>query len=280
MLLPSADMSSTPDDGDQLRFALDPEPSPKPTAPPGASGLTGRGRLIGALRPHASRAQVVVAVLLVLVGFGLVLQVRTTNSTNDFAGARRGDLIELLDSLEAAAQRTQSQIDSLEETRASLESDTSRNQAALEAAREQLQVLGILAGTMPAHGPGVRIVIRAPNNAIGSSTLINALEELRDAGAEAIELNDSVRVVAQTALVDVDEGIAVDGVELQQPYVIEAIGSAHTLHDAVLFPGGLRDEVETFGGSVRVREARDVQIASLHRVEQPQYAQPAPPQGG
>jgi uncharacterized protein YlxW (UPF0749 family) len=267
-----------PDDGNQLRFPLDPEPTPKPTG--SAEGRSGRDRLIAGMKPQASRAQVVVAVLMVVVGFGLVLQVRTINSTDDFAGARRGDLIELLDSLEAASQRTQSQIDSLENTKASLESDTSRNQAALDAARDQLQVLGILAGTLPAHGPGVRIVIRAPTSALGSSTLLNALEELRDAGAEAIEINDTARVVAQTALVDVDEGIAVDGVELRQPYVIEAIGSAHTLHDAVMFPGGLRDEVQTFGGTVKVREANDVEIASLHRVENPQYAQPTPPSGG
>jgi uncharacterized protein YlxW (UPF0749 family) len=275
-------MSSTPDEDDQLRFELDPEPTPNLTGSTEAAapGVSGRDRLMAAMTPRASRAQVVVAVLLVLVGFGLVLQVRTTHSTNDFAGARRGDLVELLDSLEAASQRTQSQIDSLEETKASLQSDTNRNEAALDAAHEQVQVLGILAGTIPAQGPGVRITISDPSDAIGSSTLLNALEELRDAGAEAIELNDSVRVVAQTALVDLDNGVAVDGVQLQQPYVIEAIGSAHTLHAAVMFPGGLRDEVETFGGTVQVRELSDVEIASLHRVEQPQYAQTVPQSGG
>jgi uncharacterized protein YlxW (UPF0749 family) len=275
-------MSSTPDADNQLRFELDPEPTPKPSesSDPADAGVSGRDRLVDAMRPRASRAQVVVAVLMVLVGFGLVLQVRTTHSTNDFAGARRGDLIELLDSLEAASQRTQSQIDSLEETKASLQSDTNRNAAALNAAREQVQVLGILAGTIPAQGPGVRITIADPSNAIGSSTLLNALEELRDAGAEAIELNDTVRVVAQTALVDLDSGVGVDGVELQPPYVIEAIGSAHTLHAAVMFPGGLRDEVETFGGTVKVRELSDVEIASLHRAEQPQYVQTVPPSGG
>jgi uncharacterized protein YlxW (UPF0749 family) len=275
-------MSSTPDADNQLRFELDPEPTPKHTesSDPADAGVSGRDRLVDAMRPRASRAQVVVAVLMVLVGFGLVLQVRTTHSTNDFAGARRGDLIELLDSLEAASQRTQSQIDALEETKASLQSDTNRNTAALNAAREQVQVLGILAGTIPAQGPGVRITIADPGNAIGSSTLLNALEELRDAGAEAIELNDTVRVVAQTALVDLDSGVEVYGVELQPPYVIEAIGSAHTLHAAVMFPGGLRDEVETFGGTVKVRELSDVEIASLHRAEQPQYVQTVPPSGG
>jgi uncharacterized protein YlxW (UPF0749 family) len=275
-------MSSMPDDDHQLRFELDPEPTPKllESAANRGGSDDGRDRLIAAMKPRASRAQVVVAVLMVLVGFGLVLQVRTTHSTNDFAGARRGDLVELLDSLEAASQRTQSQIDTLEETKASLQSDTNRNQAALDAAREQVQILGILAGTIPAQGPGVRITITDPSNAIGSSTLLNALEELRDAGAEAIELNDSVRVVAQTALVDADDGVEVDGIQLQQPYVIEAIGSAHTLHAAVMFPGGLRDEVETFGGSVRVRDLSDIEIASLHQVEQPQYAQTVPESGG
>ena len=236
----------------------------------------GRGRVRASLAPRLSRAQVVVGVLLGLVGFGAVTQVHATDSDTAYAGASRQDLVLLLDSLESAAQRASAQIAELQETRRALVSSTGREQAAVTRARAELRVLGILAGTSPATGPGVRITIHDPSGAIGSSTLLNALEELRDAGAEAVEIDDTVRVVARTALTDTTDGIAVDGQTLQPPYLIEAIGSPQTLSAAVIFPGGLRDEVSALGGTVRIEPAPELEITSLHTPEPPQYASPSP----
>ena len=241
---------------------------------------SGRQRLVLAMRPGASRANVVVAVLLAVLGFAAVVQVRTNNADTDYTGARRQDLVELLDSLDAAAQRAQAEISDLQQTQRDLQSSADANQVALDEARRQVETVGILAGTLPAVGQGVRITIDDPSGAVGSSTLVNAIEELRDAGAEAIELNDRVRVVAETALVDSDNGVTVDGVELRAPYVIEAIGSSHTLGDAVDFPGGLGDEVKALGGSVEVQELSTMEISALHTPKEPQYAQPTSGSGG
>ncbi len=45
---------------------------------------------------------------------------------------------------------------------------------------------------MPAEGPGIRVTVKDPASgaAVGTNQLINGLEELRDAGAEVIEIND------------------------------------------------------------------------------------------
>ena len=236
-------------------------------------------RIRQALAPRVSRAQVVLGVLLAGVGFAAAVQVHATRSDTAYAGARRQDLVLLLDSLESAAQRATAEIAELERTKRALVTNTNRAQAAVAQAREELQVLGVLAGTLPATGPGVHITIRDPNGAIASSTLLNALEELRDAGAEALEINDTVRVVAETALVDTATGMAAGGVALEPPYVVEAIGSPQTLSQAVVFPGGLRDEVTALGGTVQVRTDPDLDIASLHTPKPPQYASPAPDGG-
>jgi uncharacterized protein YlxW (UPF0749 family) len=241
--------------------------------------MTAQRRLSDLLSPRASRAQIVVALLLALLGFAAVTQVRATQSDGAYAGARRQDLVLLLDSLDAATSRTQAQIAELERTRESLLSDSSAQRVALAQAREQLAALGILAGTKPAVGPGVRITIADPSDAIGASTLLNAIQELRDAGAEAVEVNDAVRVVASTALVDTVRGLVVDDTTLRPPYILDAIGASHTLSEAVVFPGGLADEVEALGGSVRVTEVAELRIDSLHSLETPQYASPTSPGG-
>jgi uncharacterized protein YlxW (UPF0749 family) len=257
---------------------------PENTTPPdGADEGTARTdrraapeRMRDALRPRVSRAQALVGALLAVLGFLAMLQIRSEDAADqDLAGARREDLLQLLDSLDAAATRARAEIADLEERRRDLRSSADSRRSAVTEAREQVETLGLLAGTLPARGPGVVIRIRDPEGAIGASTLLNALEELRDAGAEAIEINDSVRVVAQSALVDADGGVAVGSTVVQPPYVIEAIGEPHTLREAVLFPGGLQDEVERLQGGVRVSVADGLEITSLYPRPAPEFATPA-----
>jgi len=102
-------------------------------------------------------------------------------------------------------------------------------------------------------------------------------QELRDAGAEAIELNNSVRVVAQTALRDAPNGgVVVDGEVITAPYVIEAIGGPHNLASALDLRRGFTYEVERVGGEVGVARSDSVEIASVHEAPQSQYADPVP----
>lgn len=237
-------------------------------------GTDGRSRLRPSLTGRPGRGQFVTAVLLALLGFAAAVQVRLINEDTDYGGRRREELIELLGSLSGAADRAESQIEELEETRAELSSSSQRRQVAIEESRAQLMVLGILTGTLPAVGPGVTIKIVDPNIAISSTTVLNGIEELRDAGAEAIEINDQVRIVASTSFTDENDILVVDGVEVRAPYVIDVIGSSHTLSEAVVFPGGLADEVSRLGGTVQVSEEDLVQVRSLHTVERPEYSQP------
>lgn len=235
----------------------------------------GRRRIRAAMTRRPGRPQMVVAVLLAVLGFAAVVQVRSFQDDTDLAGARRGDLVQLLDSLDAHEERASNQLDELSETRQRLESSTERTKAARQAEREEADTLSILSGTVPVTGPGIRITITDKENSVGASTLLNAVEELRDAGAEAIALNGVVRVIAQSYFVDSDRGIRVDGRELTQPLVLDVIGDADTLSEAVEFRGGLIDEVELVGGEVDVEELRSIDITALSDPREPEYAQPA-----
>lgn len=227
-----------------------------------------------ALSGRPSRAQLVVGVLVGVLGFGAVVQVRS-NDADDYTGARRGDLVQLLDSLAAASDRLDQELNDLTATRNKLRSNSERNEIAEEEAKRKAENLAILAGTVAAKGPGVVITIEDEGNAVTASTLLNAIEELRDAGAEAIQVNGVARVVAQTYFVDTDRGIRVGGREITRPFVIEAIGSSDTLRQAVLFRGGLIDQVEALGGSVEVEERTTIQVTALAASLEPEYAQPA-----
>jgi uncharacterized protein YlxW (UPF0749 family) len=216
----------------------------------------GRSRLWRAFsRPN--RSQVVVAVLLALVGFAAVTQVRTNQVDDTYAGLREQDLIDILDSLAGTTQRAQTEIQRLEERRDELQSDTSARQAALDEARQRAQVLGILAGTVPVRGPGVRISIAEDKGQVEVGPFIDMVQALRSAGAEAMQINHEVRVVAETSFEDGTGGLLVDGRLLEPPYTVDVIGPPDALAAALRFPSGPQDQFEEDDGAALTFEEHD-----------------------
>lgn len=249
------------------------EQTPTPQQPAPADG---RARLREALRRPSSRGQATVAVLLAVLGFAAVTQVKANDKDDQYVGARQGDLVQYINNLSLASQRTEAEIARLEQTRDALRSDTRSRRTAVERAQQQADTLGIMAGTVPVVGSGVRVTVADEKGGVGSNQLLEGLEELRDAGAEAIELNNRVRVVAQSSLKDVDGGVLVDGKVLRAPYVIEAIGSPHDLATALDFKGGFIDEVQRpdVDGRVETQETDKVEISTVVEPAAPQYAKP------
>lgn len=241
--------------------------------PPGPDETGGMARLRRSFfRP--SRGQAVVAVLLAVLAFAAVTQVRLTGRDDTYSNLRESELIQALNGLQAASRKAERDISDLENTRDRLRSSTQRRAAALEEARKQLETLGVLAGTVPATGPGLRITVEDPKGQLSLNHLLDGIEELRNAGVEAMEINDRVRVVAQTSFEDDPDGIRVDGQALRAPYVIDAIGSPATLAGAMNFDGGFIDDVQLDGGKVTVKKTDQVRVTVTRQPSQPRYAEP------
>jgi len=230
------------------------------------------------LRPRARRVDLLVAVLLAVLGFGLAVQVRSTQDEGVLTSARPEDLVQILDELGNRSDRLREEVASLTQSKQSLSSGSGASASALAEARRRTQVLGVIAGTLPAHGPGVIVTITDPQDQVSASLLLDALEELRNAGAEAVELRGAggarVRVVGSTALVDDTSGVRVDGVLLRPPYRFLVVGDAGTLAGAMAIPGGVEDTVQQQGGSVVVQREVDLVVSTLHVLVTPRYARP------
>ena len=248
-----------------------PEPTPDPTPPSGVDRLRR-----SFLAP--SRGQAVVAVLLGVLAFAAVTQARITGKDDTYAGLRQAELIQALNGLQSASRKAERDIADLEATRDRLRSSTQRRTTALDQATSEVKTLGVLAGTVPATGPGVRITVKDPKGDLSLNHLLDGVEELRNAGVEAIEINDKVRVIAQTSFEDVSGGVRVDGVVLKPPYVIDAIGSSETLAGALQFQGGFTDDVTLDGGSVKVKKQDKIDVTVTRTPARPRYAEAVPGQ--
>ena len=106
--------------------------------------------------------------------------------------------------------------------------------------------------------------------------MLDAVEELRDAGAEAIDVNGQ-RVVVNTWFSDGrTRGITVSGRLVIPPYVITAIGDAETMAAALRIPGGVADAVNAAGARFASSALADVTIDSIVRPAKPRYAAATP----
>jgi uncharacterized protein YlxW (UPF0749 family) len=239
----------------------------------GRGGDSGRERMRAAMR-HPSRRQIVVAAMLAVVGFAAVVQVRTNDVDDSYSSLREQDLIDVLSGLAGTSQRARSEIDRLEQTKRELQNDSRRQSAALAQAQQQVDTLNILAGLVPVTGPGIRITITEQTGPVDIDSILDTVEELRSAGAEAMQFNGQVRVVAQSSLEDEVGGFSVDGTLLTSPYVIDVIGDPHTLHEALVFNQGPAAQLRDDGADVVVDELEKIDIESIHESDRPEFAQP------
>ncbi|MGI9156267.1 MAG: DUF881 domain-containing protein [Marmoricola sp.] len=231
-----------------------------------------RRRLLAALR-RPSRSQLMGGLLVGVLGFATVTQVQSNQADDTYAGLRSADLVQVLNGLNAQSRRADKEIGNLEQTRAKLSDRTQARAAAVKQARAESNTLGILAGTLPAQGPGIRITVTDPEGTVSLNNVLDGVEELRAAGAEAMEFNDSVRVVAQTSFEDADSGLLIDTKQVASPYVIDVIGDPDTLANVLDFAGGFSFDVKANKGDVKVQKQDLVKISTVVRAETPRYAE-------
>jgi uncharacterized protein YlxW (UPF0749 family) len=247
------------------------EPSAAPSGGGGAE-RTGRQRLAAAVwPPRVTRAQLIVALLLFVLGLGLAIQVRSTSENSSLRGARQEDLVRILDELDDRTKRLEDEKQSLEGQRTELENSSDQAEEARRQTRQKARQLGVLAGTVGAQGPGIELTVTDPGKSVEADMLLDAVQELRAAGAEAIEVNN-VRVVASTYFSDSPGGVRVDGHKISPPYRFEVIGKPKDLEPALNIPGGVVQTLRKEQADASVKPSESIVVDALRSSKRPDYA--------
>jgi uncharacterized protein YlxW (UPF0749 family) len=147
------------------------------------------------------------------------------------------------------------------------------NQARLKAMTDELDRLRMFTGAVEVFGPGVQVTLDGPASVLDLQDLLN---ELRNAGAEALALNDRRIIVSSVIAPTAGGDIAVDGVGIRRPYLFAAIGDPATLETALLRPGGLLAVFSNSREGLKVSvQRRDHLVAPGHALAPVfQYAAP------
>jgi uncharacterized protein YlxW (UPF0749 family) len=117
------------------------------------------------------------------------------------------------------------------------------------------------------------MLIRDPEDRVRVADLLDAIQELRGAGAETMQIDD-VRVGVSTAVTGEPGSLMIDGRPITAPYEILVIGSPQNMQTAMNIPGGVVQRINNRAGSVDIAQLDEVIVDALRPLDTPQYASP------
>ena len=121
------------------------------------------------------------------------------------------------------------------------------------------------------EGPGVIVIIDDADRELfhdepGNNVLVHdqdiskVVHELRQAGAEAISINETRIVFNSTKIVCVGPTVKINGEQMAAPYVIKAIGNRKHLEAAINAPDTYAEFLASYGLFVEVNTSISVEI--------------------
>ena len=203
----------------------------------------------------------IVCIILVTVAF---IQFKTVEKVNeaDIENMREEELREQISTWKSKWEEAN---EKLEETNSKINEYNQKiesNEEASELLDEELKKSQLILGTTDVVGDGVVVTLTdTEDNPITAEDLVNLINELRFAGAEAISIN-GVRIINMTYIADIDSYIIVKPSQrLVSPYVVKAIGNqTYLVSTLCLKNSGFVDKYNNSGKSVKLDKQRNIKI--------------------
>lgn len=135
-----------------------------------------------------------------------------------------------------------------------------KNEETSELVDKDLEESNMLLGKTDVTGEGIILTLNNTNDyTISYSHLLELVNELRYAGAEAISIND-VRIV-MTEIVEVQLRMIVSGQRITSPYVVKAIGNQTYLSSTLnLKDSGFIDRYKASGMDIKLETNKNIKI--------------------
>ena len=210
------------------------------------------------------RAQIVLALALLLVGFGFVMQLRTQERLSErLESESEADLAEIIDQLDGEIEGIRGQL--LDERIRLMEyrNTNTDGQALLAQAKDEIADLAKFTGASGAAGPGIVISIENEERVLDGLDVRQIVEELRASGAWAISINGH-RLDYGSSFWRRAGYVYLDGRRLEPGLKIEVLGPSKLLYQAITLPRGIRDMLDTLlGVRVTVSEEREISLSPV-----------------
>ena len=238
------------------------------------------------MRKKKARGELAVMAAFVVLGFLLAVQLKSVkiNTAVDATSASR---LETLQELYNDLSSEQDDLkDRLSEAQAELEEyrNAAASGEASEALKAEMDRLSMAAGLTDVEGPGVMVVMSdsTEENTTGDeadylihdSDLLSVINELRDAGAQAISFNGE-RILATSEVRCAGSVVMVNGKRFAAPFILYAIGDPTTMYNALTMRNGVVDVLSQWKINVTVTMSDQLLIERYKGTLQTDYLRPA-----
>ena len=219
---------------------------------------------------------ITLGIMCLILTLAIVIQTRTINNTNKTA-AQGLTNNNLRDQVLKWKEKYDSEYEELQDAKKELEkirTIASQNTEGSEEKEEELLKNNMMIGLTDVEGEAIIVTLRdnasvttdslsitdsISNYLVHDSDLISIVNELKNAGAEAISINDQ-RVVINTSITCEGNVISVNGEKISSPFIIKAIGNSSYMSSALTRPGG---PIKSFTGYIgaSVKESNNIEIS-------------------
>jgi len=174
---------------------------------------------------RSRREQLTIAVVAAILGILVIGQLRGQAAVPGLATLSTQELTLVIANLNTRNDQLRTEIAGLEQQAATLQSARANGQTTVDQLQADLARIQAWSGAIGLTGPGISISVRG---AIGGDGIEEVLNELRNAGAEAIAVAD-VRVVPGVVVAGAPGALSIENSALGDVFEIRAIGSPEIL---------------------------------------------------
>ena len=183
-----------------------------------------------------------------LLGFLLVTQIRGHQSSSaDLESKSMDDLTSLVGTLSQENDRLQAEITDLRLLVLNAQLAGKNDAGRIAEQQDTLLQLQLVTGLVAGSGLGVHIELRDPKGEVDAFDLNQLVNELKSAGAEAVVV-DGMRVQLRSSFAGSGAHLAMSGVPLTTPVLIDAVGNQGDLVSSLTMAGGVVPSLEARPG--------------------------------
>lgn len=219
---------------------------------------------------------ITIGILCALLAIGISIQLKTIKNTNAVIPQGDSEEDELRNEVISWKEKYDEAVESLENAEKELEKQrelASKDNSEYTEMEEEIKFANTYLGLTEVTGKGVVVTLK-DNQEVNADTpgvldvsdylvhdgdIIQVINELKNAGAEAISVNDQ-RIVASTAIVCDGNVVRINGEKIGAPYIIRAIGVPEYLESSLLRPEGYMTRLSRDGVITEVTKANNIVI--------------------
>jgi uncharacterized protein YlxW (UPF0749 family) len=206
-----------------------------------------------------------------LIGLLLVGQLRSQARPTEISSLPAQELSQLIETLSARNRELRTGLADIREQLREYRVAGTQGQSALDVTREDLRRITAFAGLAAVDGQGIVLDVNGTLDAIALNDLIN---ELRNAGAEAMAVDD-IRLTHRSVAIQGPTSLLIDGTSVGERFQLRAIGSPDGLLATMQRPGGIISQLEQFiHATIVARQSDQIMLPATSISLEPAVAKP------